>query len=544
VPYVSEYQKVGLVYAYEAWQDFEGARQKVIRDDVETVIIDAVADRMWSIFPAQSQYLCWIEHVHGGTGPTRRLTMSFPTDATALGAGGDPPAPDPPQNYLSFILPDLSEFRWTFKGTETHKESGEKANLWEWDLTEGEAMEMSYRFWTAVSDDRPLELSMLGVNLYTGGHKDVYVATYYNFEAAPDSGFPEGTFSPPPEQDCTDADPDFAGKQRPHEFLRKMMPNVHWGHQKYDAFAHRHGRRHASLAEYTARRGHFEASAAFVDGWTRKEYSVALNQLADWSREEYQTLLGLRRRPDAAPTAATATLSNFTSAGAHFLPAEVNWRGTPADSPVKDQAACGSCWAFSAIGALETAAFRLTGHQTLLSEQEMMDCGWDPPGSSTGCFGGEQDAALAWALARGGAALQDDYSYQGVNNFCRNDAEKVEIKGRLVVVKGGEAATQAALMTQGPLAVSVDAEDDGFRFYAGGLYSNPNCATKADDLNHAVLLSGYGSDPESGTPYWLVKNMWSPWWGEKGYIRISRQPNDCGIATQPMYVQLDDEDGR
>ena len=27
-----------------------------------------------------------------------------------------------------------------------------------------------------------------------------------------------------------------------------------------------------------------------------------------------------------------------------MLPSTVDWRGTPADSAVKDQAACGSCW--------------------------------------------------------------------------------------------------------------------------------------------------------------------------------------------------------
>lgn len=43
----------------------------------------------------------------------------------------------------------------------------------------------------------------------------------------------------------------------------------------------------------------------------------------------------------------------------HMVPAEVIWRGTPADSPVKDQAACGSCWVRARVtaGALATAAW-------------------------------------------------------------------------------------------------------------------------------------------------------------------------------------------
>jgi Papain family cysteine protease len=98
----------------------------------------------------------------------------------------------------------------------------------------------------------------------------------------------------------------------------------------------------------------------------------------------------------------------------HMLPSGVDWRGTDADSPVKNQAACGSCWvtvalqkngcavlrqtqivhrvvpgifdhntrlcllqAFGAIGAIETAYYRITGKQKLFSEQNLIDCSWD-----------------------------------------------------------------------------------------------------------------------------------------------------------------------
>ncbi|KAL4527330.1 hypothetical protein Ndes2526B_g08970 [Nannochloris sp. 'desiccata'] len=658
IPYVSEYQETGLVYQYEAFQDYENALQKVIRDGVETVIINVQDDTMYEIFPAQDKYSCWVGDVHGGTGPTRRRTSRklamtkipasrqqqlHPRFQDINSINGNDPGDPPPQEYLGFILPDLGEDRWKYAGREKYdtelrkssfssSSSNFKADVWEWDLTEGE-MEMKYTFYTDASTGHPLELNMVGVNLYTGGHKDHYNAYYYNYEAitSGDSGsrFPEGTFDPPVDIECTDAESNaaatriggLAAMEEPRQaggtsassprystlfltFMRHVVPSTHWGiNSEYDTFMHIHGRRHANRKEYHTRHEYFQTSRAFVETWNtvdtttapspfaenssssrqvyHKKHRVALNRFADWSREEYRSLLGLKRKKEnergESRERHVATVENFTSTP-HFLPAQVIWKGTPADSPVKDQAACGSCWAFSSTAALEAAVYRTTGAQTLLSEQEMMDCGWEPPGSNTGCMGGDQDSALLWALQRGGVAKLEDYPYKGVNDFCRsssnhprstsriedlinasttdvitdmntnsltdiaekNAPNRVPVKGKLVVLQGGEPALQVALLSQGPMAVSVDAESDGFRFYAGGVYSNPECATAAADLNHAVIVSGYGVDEESGEPVWLVKNIWSRYWGEEGYIRISRQPNDCGIATEPMYIATDE----
>ena len=46
--------------------------------------------------------------------------------------------------------------------------------------------------------------------------------------------------------------------------------------------------------------------------------------------------------------------------------------------------------------------------------------------------------------------------------------------------------------------------------------------------NHAVLLVGYTST------YWLIKNSWGTWWGDKGFIKLARG-NTCGIANYAAF---------
>lgn len=94
-----------------------------------------------------------------------------------------------------------------------------------------------------------------------------------------------------------------------------------------------------------------------------------------------------------------------------------------------------------------------------------------------------------------------------------------------------------ALLTKGPLTVSIDASADDMSFYKSGVYANPACATEESELDHAVMLSGYGE--QDGVPYWIVKNTWSTYWGEEGYLRVSRRPDDCGISSQVMYAEME-----
>ena len=60
-----------------------------------------------------------------------------------------------------------------------------------------------------------------------------------------------------------------------------------------------------------------------------------------------------------------------------------------------------------------------------------------------------------------------------------------------------------------------------------------------DTLDHAVLLVGYGKE-WNDKEYWLIKNSWSSYWGDDGYVKIAMEPNDCGVSTSLSYAVLKD----
>jgi len=167
-----------------------------------------------------------------------------------------------------------------------------------------------------------------------------------------------------------------------------------------------------------------------------------------------------------------------------------------------------------------------------------VDCAWVnwDSGTDSGCDGGFAAPAFDWIMRNGGIATQEEYPYLMVDSWCLPNltSSGVKVKG-YVNVSSSESALQHAVATVGPVTVAIDAAHDEFEFYSSGVYYNPQCKNDLNDLDHEVLVVGYGTD-EQGNDYWIVKNSWSTSWGDQGYIKMARnRDNNCGIATQANY---------
>ncbi|XP_008209260.1 cathepsin L1 [Nasonia vitripennis] len=269
-------------------------------------------------------------------------------------------------------------------------------------------------------------------------------------------------------------------------------------------------------------------------------FSLALNQFGDMTLHEFASKMNGFNRT-ARVDQAMYNAEEKSDEGASYvepanveLPDEVDWRKQGAVTPVKNQGNCGSCWAFSATGSLEGQHFRHNGSLISLSEQNLVDC--SGRFGNDGCDGGLMNNAFTYVKVNRGLDSEKSYPYEAEDDRCRYNPKNsaADDAGYVNIPTGSESKLQAAVATVGPISVAIDADSDSFMFYHSGVYYEPDCSRT--DLDHGVLAIGYGTDSKTGKQFWLVKNSWGEDWGEKGYIRMSRnRHNNCGIATAASY---------
>jgi len=312
----------------------------------------------------------------------------------------------------------------------------------------------------------------------------------------------------------------------------------------FEAWKAEHGMTYESDEQNEYRFGIWMSNKALVDAHNaeyargRETYTLAMNQFAAMTNGEFQAAY-LRPRASKRTGALDARALNGS------VPDAYDWRDEKnVVTPVKNQGQCGSCWAFSAVAAMEGAYNYKSGSLNAFSEQELVDCVKN--GHYTCNIGGEMSDGIAYVAKdmNGYIYTEEAYPYTGTScsvlqNCCEAKAgEGVDtgITGFTAVKSGDEDALKTATGTYPIISVGIDASGASFQLYSSGVYAPRSCSST--QLDHGVAVVGYDTMANGGD-YWIVKNSWGLTWGERGYIYMARNDgNKCGIATDACYANI------
>ncbi|KAG1703445.1 hypothetical protein DVH05_007393 [Phytophthora capsici] len=317
----------------------------------------------------------------------------------------------------------------------------------------------------------------------------------------------------------------------------------------------------------------------------QKDYYMGYNELSDMTDEQYRAFLTSRPDKDSprrkhksqvmkgtGKRSKQVTITFDLDGGSSEsedeedieVPAAVDWttkNGGKYVTPIKNQGTCGSCWAFAGVAAVESRyAIENDVQASPLSVEQVLSCSSDldhirskfedkMTSSSEGCSGGMPFLTYAYLqLAKPhGLSCENMYPYVMATNEtdpqCSSSlTSQVAVKwdssvSSYEVVDASEKALLRAV-TSGPVTANIDATGDGFRHYAGGIYDAQDCLSDGDEVNHAVVVMGFG-ETDDGEKFWIIRNTWGTMWGEDGYMRIARGSSAGTYGPCNLYVYAD-----
>jgi len=294
----------------------------------------------------------------------------------------------------------------------------------------------------------------------------------------------------------------------------------------------------SSEEEMVQRKANFYSAHDVIEEHNSKNgstYKLDHNRFSLMSEEEQKAYLGARPRPQPNNNLTRSISLDLL----RTLPASVDYRTHRCMLPVKNQGACGSCWAFATTALVEFNSCIRKGKSVALSEQQLVDCVTD----NYGCGGGWQSVALKYIAAAKGINTAVAYPYtsssgEAGGSCLYNPAKKgavVSATKPVTFIKSNDTNTMMSVLAARGLVTIDTAVVKSFMSYKSGVYSEPDCKTNILGY-HAMTIVGYGT--LNNLPYWIIRNSWGTSWGASGYILFLRGTNLCDVEKYPVGTTI------
>jgi C1A family cysteine protease len=284
--------------------------------------------------------------------------------------------------------------------------------------------------------------------------------------------------------------------------------------------------------EDTARQAAFTDNIALIEAENAKghSYTLGVNQFAHLTNEEFKAqYTGVKGGSALGPDDA-----HLGELEIGEIASNVDWSTDKSVvNPVKDQGQCGSCWAFSAVGTVESAYALAAGKLGSYAEQQLVDCSTN--GGSQGCNGGFNQYGIQY-IGTTGIAAESAYPYTATDGTCKASSVSKTLAAGSVAGYQSVTKTNAGLQSAlngAPVSVTVDA-DNSWQLYRSGVLSK-SCGIFGQ-IDHAVIAVGYDTSADT----FKIRNSWGASWGEAGYVRIDNTVSNpyCLYNTAPFVAQI------
>lgn len=290
-----------------------------------------------------------------------------------------------------------------------------------------------------------------------------------------------------------------------------------------------------------------------------KTWRAEKNKLHSWSLSSVKRLLGVPAWYIGHAKKLPILFHNVNNV--NDLPdnfdSRTNWPNCPSIGEVRDQGSCGSCWAFGAVEAMTDRICIASQAQKMshISAEDLVDC---CSSCGFGCNGGFPESAWEYfrhtGIVTGGnynsnqgcqpySIAACDHHVNGTLPPCQGEQPTPRCKKQCEAgynntyandkqfgksaysIADDETQIMTEIMTNGPVEAAFTVYAD-FLSYKSGVYQH----TAGEELGgHAIKILGWGI--EDSTKYWLVANSWNQDWGDKGFFKILRGSDECGIES-------------